>query len=100
MVVDNISNRKPQELEEQILAFIQRELLGPPDTVSRDDDLLSGELLDSVAVLRLAAFVQEEFRFSLGPSDFVVENFQNVAVLAEYVRSATAPAEPPSGDHR
>lgn len=90
----------PQELESRILDFILSELLSPQATLHREDDLLSGEILDSVAVLRLAAFVQEEFRFSLEPSDFVVENFQNVAVLADYVRRATAAAAPPPGADR
>lgn len=77
-----------QELESRILAYIQSELLSPRMTLNRDDDLLSGDLFDSVAVLRLATFVQEEFRLHMQPSDFVIENFQTVAVLAEYVRRA------------
>lgn len=77
-----------REIETRLISFIQRELLGPGSEVGRHDDLLSGELLDSVAVLRLAAFVEEELRISMQPSDFVIENFQNVAVLAEYARRA------------
>ena len=76
------------EIEHGILAFVQSELLGPGSTVNRDDDLLSGDLLDSVAVLRLATFVDEEFQIGMQPADFVIENFQTVAVLAEYVRRA------------
>jgi len=79
-------------IESLILAFIHRELVSPERGVRRDDDLLSGELLDSVAVLRLAAFVGEEFRMEMQPADFVVENFQNVEVLTRYVRRSTEPA--------
>jgi acyl carrier protein len=58
-------------------------------------------LLDSVAVLRLATFVGEEFQFEIQPADFVIENFQNVAVLAQYVRRATGYADrPPAGSGR
>ena len=76
------------EIEDRLLAFIRRELLSPGVTVGRDDDLLSGELLDSVAVLRLAAFVEEELSVPVQPTDFVIENFQSVAVLAGFVRRA------------
>jgi len=69
--------------------FVRRELLSPEVNVDREDDLLSGDLLDSVAVLRLAAFVEEEFEFKIQPADFVIENFQNVAVLADYVQRAS-----------
>ena len=73
------------EIEARLTRFIESELLSPGATVDRQDDLLSGELLDSVAVLRLTAFVEQELRVPIRPADFVVDNFRNVAVLAEYV---------------
>ncbi len=75
------------DVEDRITAFIERELLAPGMTVGRDDDLLSDDLIDSVAALRLANFVGEEFQIRMEPADFVIENFQTVAVLAEFVRS-------------
>ena len=86
MTDDGGARRAAGQIESRLLEFIQRELLGPEATVDRQDDLLSGELLDSIAVLRLATFVEEEFGVPLQPADFVIENFQTVAVLAEYVR--------------
>lgn len=73
-----------REIEERILAFVRTELLPKDASVGRDDDLLS-DLLDSVAVLRLVTFVDETFGINTRPQDFVVENFENAAVLAEYV---------------
>jgi acyl carrier protein len=82
------------DIEDRIMAFIQRELLTPDVSVGRDEDLLSGELLDSIAVLRLATFVEQEFTVSMQASDFVVENFETVAVLARYVMTASSPVDP------
>ena len=86
----NSTSPEPEvsEIESRIVAFIERDLLSPGMTVEVEDDLLSGDVLDSVAVLRLASYVEEEFRIGMQPSDFVVENFQNVAVLARYVRKS------------
>lgn len=78
------------ESEDRILRFITKELLSPGVVVGREDDLLSGDVLDSVAILRLAAFVEEEFGFKIQPADFVIDNFQTVAILAAYVARATA----------
>jgi len=86
------SGGEARAIEARLTEFIQGELLGPGATLDRQDDLLSGELLDSVAVLRLAAFVEEELAVPMQPADFVVENFQNVAVLSEYVRRSRGPA--------
>lgn len=77
-----------EEIESRILAFLRSEVLNPDVEVHRDDELLEDEILDSMAVVRLGAFVEKEFRFAMRPADFVVENFRSVAVLAEYVRGA------------
>jgi acyl carrier protein len=82
-----------EEAEDRIIAFVRRELLGPGVSLSLDDDLLSGDLIDSLGALRLAAFVEEEFQITVRPSDFVIENFRSVAALAEYVRRSSDPEE-------
>ena len=74
-----------QSIEERLLAFLHEELLSPGMTVERDDDLLSGDILDSIAAVRLGAFVEEAFDKAIPPSDFVIENFQSVAALAAYI---------------
>ncbi len=89
-MTDHRPGPSPQEIEARILEFIQIELLSPPMTAHREDDLLSGEILDSVAVLRLATHVAEEFRINIQPTDFVIENFQNVAVLTKFVLRSIA----------
>jgi acyl carrier protein len=73
-------------VEARVLAYVRDELIGPDGHVDRETNLLSGEVLDSMSVLRLAAFVGDEFAILIQPSDFVVEHFRNVAAIAEYVR--------------
>jgi acyl carrier protein len=77
------------EIRRRILDFIHLELVAEEVEVGPEDDLLSGELLDSVSVLRLATFVDETFAIGMKPTDFLVENFQNAAVLADYVERST-----------
>jgi acyl carrier protein len=89
MAADERPSREPREIEDRIAAFIKGELLSPDMSLGQNDQLLEEGLLDSIAVLRLAAFVEEEFQFKMQPADFVIENFQTIAVLAEYVRRAT-----------
>lgn len=78
-------------IEERVLMFVQRELLDADGAaVDRDTYLLSGELLDSMSVLRLAAFVGEAFKIDTHPADFVIDNFRDVAAIAAYVRRRLA----------
>ena len=83
-----------EEIESRIFEFLRRELLSSATPIERDQDLLSGGLLDSLGALRLAAFVEAEFQITIQPSDFVIENFQSVAVLAEYIRRSSVHQEP------
>ena len=78
-----------EQAEERIIAFVKRELLSPEVPLTVDEDLLSGDLIDSLGALRLAAFVEEEFQITVPPSDFVIENFRSVAALAQYVRRSS-----------
>jgi acyl carrier protein len=92
-----------REIQDRILDFIRQELLTGEAEIGPDDDLLSGEILDSIAVLRLATFVDETFEIGMQPTDFVIENFQTVAVLTEFVlrrwkRPEAAPDRPAGND--
>ena len=69
----------------RILDYIRDELLDEDVEIGPDDDLLSGELLYSLAVLRLATYVDETYNIGMTPADFTVENFQTVAALTNYV---------------
>ena len=81
-----------RSIDGRILAFIHGELLDPGETVGRHEDLLT-DLLDSVAALRLATFVADDFEIEIQPADYVIENFQTVAAIGEYVRRATGRAD-------
>ena len=80
------------QIESRILEHVRDDLL-PGEAVDRDEDLLASERLDSVKVLRLAAFVEEELGVVVEPGDFVVENFQSVAAVAAYVERARLRAD-------
>ena len=91
---DHAAGLTTEHIKSRILEFLERHLLSPDVKVQRDDDLLSGELLDSIGALRLAAFLEKEFGIDMQSTGFVVENFQSVAVLAAYVLRASSPDGP------
>jgi acyl carrier protein len=94
MTTEGQESNRAAAIEERVMAFVRDELIGSGAAVTREDDLLSGGLLDSIGVLRLAAFVEQEFGHPVPPADFVIEHFQSVAALAAYVARATADRVP------
>lgn len=72
-------------IQSLILDFVQEELISADSDLGPEDDLLSGELLDSMGILRLATFVDDHFSLGMKPTDFRVENFQTIQALSDYV---------------
>lgn len=86
-------------VREAVLDFIAAELVPADVAVGPDDDLLSGELLDSLAIIRLATHVDQAYALGMKPSDFRVENFRTATALAAYVlRSSGSPESGPTPD--
>ena len=57
MTSDDPRELTPEAVESRIMEFIQVELLGQGETITPEDNLLSGEIIDSIGVLRLSTFV-------------------------------------------
>ena len=58
--------------------------------LTRDDELLLEGYIDSLGIIRLVAFMEEEFGMPVPPEDVTIENFRSVAVIAEYVLERSA----------
>ena len=83
-------------IEDRLLAFVRDELLPEGTALDRDTALLSSGVLDSMSVMRLAAFVGDTFNVEVRAADFVIENFSSIAALGGYVRRLKeAGREPP-----
>jgi acyl carrier protein len=66
--------------------YITRELgKGRTTTVGLDDDLLGSGVIDSLGILQLVAFVEDQFGIQIPDEDVVLENFQSVAALTNYL---------------
>lgn len=73
-----------------IRGFIQAEILN--DVTARiepDQNLLLTEMLDSLGVFRLVAFLETEFGVSIPPEDVTLENFATLRLMDAYLRSRT-----------
>lgn len=69
-----------------LIDFIQNELaIGRASAIKPDDDLLSAGIVDSLGILRLVVFVEEQFGIKIADEDVVIENFQSVAALTRYL---------------
>ncbi len=76
-------------IEATIEKFILEELLsGSRGTkISPDESLVSSGVIDSLALLRLIAFLEEKFGVTVNDDEVVPENFESVNVIKAFVES-------------
>ena len=60
--------------------------LGAKDLAS-DDSLLSSGVLDSLAIVKLLSFIEEEFDVEIADADFDPENFETLKTIAKLIVS-------------
>ena len=71
----------------QLLTYINAELSQLDEPVELDTDLLISGALDSLAVMQVAAWMEDELKIEVDPVDIVFENFQTVEAMATFVHS-------------
>jgi acyl carrier protein len=75
-------------MESIINEYLTRELVNQPELLplKHDTPLLKTGLLDSLSVLKLALFLEEEFGVVVDPKDLVPEHFETVDAICAYLR--------------
>jgi acyl carrier protein len=68
--------------------YIEKELAkGRKTSIDYEEDLLSEGIIDSLGILQLVAFIEDEFGIKIDDEDVVLENFQSVAALSRYLET-------------
>lgn len=76
------------DLHTKLTQFITRDLVGKHDlNLTGDDDLLLSGLVDSLGVVRLITFIEQELHIEVPPSDVTIENFATVNAIAVYLET-------------
>ncbi len=74
------------EVKEPVRGFILEYAAGRGVTEVKDDDsLLKTNVIDSLGVFRLIAFLEDTFPLTIDESDMVPENFQSLNDIESFV---------------
>lgn len=76
-------------MKEKVTRFIIDKLLSGM-TVGVQDDLLLSGLVDSMGVMRLVAFIEEETGLKVPVEDIVIEHFVNIEAIVDYLEARRA----------
>lgn len=82
---------------EELTDFIRQEILhGRAVPLDDDEDLLSAGVIDSLGILRMVAFIEEQLGVSVPDEDVVFENFQSIGAMARYIALRKEAADSPA----
>ncbi len=80
------------EMERKIREFIIKNLYYADDNpIGDEDSFLETGVVDSMGVMELVGYVQSEFGIEVGQEEIVVENFDSIRKLADFVRKKMTP---------
>lgn len=69
----------------RLITFIASEVAMSDDEIVADTDLLLTGLVDSLGVVMIVDWIENDVGVTIDPADVVLENFQTVAAMVAYV---------------
>jgi acyl carrier protein len=79
----------PSDIEDSIKAFILTDFLAgeDPEQLTSTTPLISNGILDSIATLRLVAFLEQTFGIEMAAHETDAEHLDTIELIARLVRS-------------
>ena len=75
-------------IAEEIVEILKVDILQEDDlSIDHDEDLLTSGTLDSMALIRLVAAIEEKYAIKISPTDLVIENFININAIETFLKT-------------
>lgn len=72
---------------QKIRAYILSDIASDENlSISDDDDLLGSGIIDSMGIMKLVAFIENEADVKIPPGEIVIENFMNLNAIDQYLK--------------
>ncbi|MFN2113879.1 MAG: acyl carrier protein [Anaerolineales bacterium] len=76
------------EIADLLAAFIAEEILNQPDRkLNPDDKLISSGLIDSLSLVDIALYVEEEFQVIIDDTELNSDTFDTLAELVDLIQT-------------
>ena len=87
-MIDQENKQSVEELTQKLTSYILSDVLldSSQTELGPEDDLLEDGLVDSLGVMRLIAFIEAEFGYTVPPEDVTVDSFMSVSAIVTYLQ--------------
>jgi acyl carrier protein len=81
------SDRSPVVSELGVRGFILQQFpRARKQQISNADELLQSGILDSLGILQVVTFIEQEYGFTVSDDDLVPENFQSIDRISAFIQ--------------
>lgn len=76
-------------MQEKIIKYIEEVLSNEEldESIDATEDLLGSGILDSLGMMKLISYLEEEFNCKVLPEEMVIENFMTVENIINYLNT-------------
>jgi acyl carrier protein len=76
-------------MDKLLISYIKKELHNGDENlvIQPQDDLLGSGLVESMGMMKIIGFIEDEFEISIPPQDMVIEHFLTVEAMVNYISS-------------
>lgn len=74
-------------MKDKILTYLEGISLDKGAVVDEKTDLFESGVLDSLGIISMLSFLQQEFKVSFSPDNLKFENFQSVDKIVDWLNS-------------
>ena len=74
-------------MKEQIRAFIFKETFTDKNKIDDNTQLFDEGIFDSMGLLNLIAFIEENYKLKINDSELDVENFGSINAIASFIEN-------------
>lgn len=82
------SGRQPgSAFADSLEAFIRDDVVADDEVISSDTDLLLTGLVDSLGVVMIVEWIEEQLGVTIDPADVVLEHFQTIDAMLGFLQA-------------
>ena len=76
---------KKMDIVNELKTMIEEELLDNPVKINEETSLFNGQILDSLKLTMLVAFIEDTYEIKVKSLDIIYENFDTINNMKEYI---------------
>lgn len=74
-------------MKKKLIDYVDTIKSDPDILITQDIDLIDSGILDSLAIVQLISFIEEEFKIEFKDEDFEVKNFKTISSILALVET-------------